>query len=235
MADERIYYVLGADNCRFEGMTKEQILAAITQAVETGTIQNVDTGFVTRIKEQNSGSAVTLWVGTQAQYNALATKEPNCLYILTDDNTVQEMQDAILALQNGYDGITNTNVVVDVSSSTSLTFSASHVSVSDLSKKYVYSKALGIVFYSVSFNATFTQAKSALSFSHVGGIIPAVNTPSVAPAVAYASGTNTTAFYSTSTVQGTKKAALNVNFGAELEGQHHFDISGWYFAQEEAT
>ena len=235
MADEITYYVFRADNCRFEGMTKEQILTAITQAVETGTIQNVDTGFVTKIKEQNSGSAVTLWVGTQAQYNALGTKEPNCLYIVTDDDTISTMQNAILALQNGYEGIESASVVTDVSSSTSLTFSASGVSIADLSKKYIYSKALGIVFYSVSFNATFTRAKSALSFSHVGGIIPNVNTPSVAPAVAYTSGANATAFYSTSTVQGTKKAALNVNFGASLEGQHHFDVCGWYFAQEEAT
>ena len=34
-------------------MTKEQILAAITQAVESHTVSDVDTGFVTTLKEQN--------------------------------------------------------------------------------------------------------------------------------------------------------------------------------------
>ena len=232
MADEITYYVLRADNCRFEGMTKEQILAAITQAVETGTIQNVDTGFVTKIKEQNSGSAVTLWVGTRAQYNALVTKEPNCIYIVTDDDTISTMQNAILALQNGYDGITNTNVVVDVSSSTALVPASGDVSISDFTKKYIYSKAIGIVFFNVSFTATFAQAKSAFGFNQTGGMIPKVSGHFVFPVNAYVTGANASAIYSTYSMQGVKHAQLSVSFGAAIEGQHDFNISGWYFAEE---
>ena len=50
MADnERNYYVLSENNCKFESFTKEQILSAIQQAVNSGEIKNVDTGFVTKI------------------------------------------------------------------------------------------------------------------------------------------------------------------------------------------
>ena len=87
MSDERKYYCYCDSNCKFETMTKEQILAAIAQAVETGSVGNCDTGFVTKVKEQNGGSCVTFWVGTRAQYNAIETKEQNCMYIITDDTT----------------------------------------------------------------------------------------------------------------------------------------------------
>lgn len=82
---ERNYYVICDDNCRFPSMTKEQILAAITQAVEGHEIADVDTGFVTTLKEQNANTGLRFWVGTTAQYNALASKERNVLYILTDE------------------------------------------------------------------------------------------------------------------------------------------------------
>ena len=82
---ERKYYCLCSSNCRYETMNKEQILAAITQAVENGSVQDVDTGFVTKIKETNAGGYVSFWVGTTAQYNALANRDASCVYILTDE------------------------------------------------------------------------------------------------------------------------------------------------------
>lgn len=86
MADnERNYYVLSDNNCRFESLTKEQILSAIQQAVDSGKIKDVDTGFVTKIKEQNKNAGLMFWVGNQAEYNALESKKNNCLYIITDD------------------------------------------------------------------------------------------------------------------------------------------------------
>lgn len=95
---DRKYYVLCADNCKFESMTKEQILSAIEQAVSTGEIKNVDTGFVTKLKEQNANKALKFWVGTTAEYNALETKIENCFYIITDDTTA----DDINAMFKGY-------------------------------------------------------------------------------------------------------------------------------------
>lgn len=94
---ERKYYCMCDSNCKFETMTKEQILAAIAQAVETGSVGNCDTGFITKVKETNSGGYVTFWVGTQAQYNAVAEKESNCMYIITDDTKAAEAQAAFNA------------------------------------------------------------------------------------------------------------------------------------------
>ena len=58
MPDERTYHVIANDKVKAESMTREQILAAITQAVETHEIFDVDTGFVTTIKETNKNKAL---------------------------------------------------------------------------------------------------------------------------------------------------------------------------------
>ena len=91
--------VRGNSDSLYEAMTKEQILAAIVEAVEGGTISDVNTGFVTTIKEQNNGVGLMFWVGTTAQYNALAEHENNVLYIKTDDTSAQAINSAIAALQ----------------------------------------------------------------------------------------------------------------------------------------
>lgn len=96
---ERKYYVLCGSNCRYESMTKEQILTAIQQAVSTGEIADVDTGFITTIKEQNRGNALTFWVGTTAQYNAIEEKAEDCFYILTDDTKDADTAAAIDGLR----------------------------------------------------------------------------------------------------------------------------------------
>lgn len=95
----RNYYCLCDDNCRFPTMTAEQITAAIAQAVETGVIVDPDAPFITRVKEQNAGAYVTFWVGTQAQYNALETKEDTCIYVITDDTKQQDIDNALDEMQ----------------------------------------------------------------------------------------------------------------------------------------
>lgn len=107
MADDRTYNVICGDGCLFEGMTKEQILTAIEQAVSSGTIQNVDTGFVTKIKEQNGQTALTFWVGTSAAYNAITEKENNCFYLLTDDTEEEDINAAIAELKTAIEAMTN--------------------------------------------------------------------------------------------------------------------------------
>ena len=86
-------------------MTKEQTLAAIEQAISTGEIKDVDTGFVTKIKEQNSGAALSFWVGTSAEYNAIEEKENNCFYILTDETTGDDFNEAIKTMREDIDYI----------------------------------------------------------------------------------------------------------------------------------
>ena len=104
------YYVISAGNNLTESMTKEQILSAITQAIETGTISDVDTGFVEKIKEQNSAANLKFWVGSTAQYNALETKEQGCFYLLTDDTTYEDIESNISDLQTDV-----TNLQTDLS------------------------------------------------------------------------------------------------------------------------
>ena len=86
------FYVLCDKNCKYESMTKEQILTAITQAINDGEITNVDTGFVTTIKEQNANTGIKFWVGTQAKFNALEEKPQNCLCLFTDDTTLSDIE-----------------------------------------------------------------------------------------------------------------------------------------------
>lgn len=101
MADVRNYYVMCDDNCKFEGMTKEQTLTAIEQAVSTGTIKDIDTGFITKIVEQNARAPLRFWVGTQAQYNALTDKSDDTLYITDDTDAVATLADAVEKIING--------------------------------------------------------------------------------------------------------------------------------------
>lgn len=42
-------------------------------------------GFIESLKEQNDGEKFTVWVGTQAEYEAIEVKDNNCLYIIEDD------------------------------------------------------------------------------------------------------------------------------------------------------
>lgn len=108
---ERTYYVLCDDNCRFEGMTKEQIISAIAQA--TGAIPetiDVDAAFITKIKETNAGKEIKFWVGTTAQYNALQSKPLNTFYIFTDDPTaeqIKEMAEKINEFISGVQSVKN--------------------------------------------------------------------------------------------------------------------------------
>lgn len=93
MSEERRYFVFCEDNCKFEALTKEQIINAIAEA--TGAIPesiDVDAAFITKIKDMNADRNLKFWVGTTAQFQALPTKAENTLYILTDDDTADSWE-----------------------------------------------------------------------------------------------------------------------------------------------
>ena len=82
---ERKYYCICDSGCKFETLNKEQILTAITQAVENGTVENVDTGFITAVKTIN-GTPLKFFVGTQYEYEALTdAQKENLFAIITND------------------------------------------------------------------------------------------------------------------------------------------------------
>lgn len=98
---ERKVYVICDDDCKFEGMTKEQILTAIQQAVSTGTIQNIDVGFITKIKELNAGDTISFWRGTQAEYNAVKdTLDGNVVPFIIDGD-LKAIENDIEAILTG--------------------------------------------------------------------------------------------------------------------------------------
>ena len=99
MSDGKKYYCFCGSNCKYETMTKEQILAAITQAASGSSVIDPDAAVVSKVKETNSGGAVTFWVGTQAEYNALESVAKDCLYIITNDSSVIDLQNAMRTLQ----------------------------------------------------------------------------------------------------------------------------------------
>ena len=98
MADtEKQVYVIDQGGNMLEGMTKSQIVNAITEYSQTGEITGG--AYVEEIKEQNTGKSVTLWFGTQAQYEALPDKDPtSVLYHITDESTLKELDDALTHL-----------------------------------------------------------------------------------------------------------------------------------------
>lgn len=87
---ERKYYCYCESNCKFETMTKEQILAAIAAATGVTEI-DPNAGFISKVKEMNAGRTLTFWLGTQAQYNALKERAENCLYIISNSTMESEL------------------------------------------------------------------------------------------------------------------------------------------------
>lgn len=99
---ERNYWVFCDDNCRFPAMTKEQTLTAIMQAVNEGTIGNIDAGFITTIKTIN-GTPLKFFVGNQAEYEALTDEQKvNLFALITNDTTQEGIISAVENLQEDY-------------------------------------------------------------------------------------------------------------------------------------
>ena len=105
MATTPKVYVICDKNCKFEGMTKEQIYTAILQAVNEGTIGDIDAGFVTTIKTIN-GRALKFFVGEQAEYDALTEEEKTDLFaIITNDTTKEGILTALETLAQNVSNI----------------------------------------------------------------------------------------------------------------------------------
>lgn len=82
-------YVICDQNCKFEGMTKEQIYTAIVQAVNEGTIGDIDTGFITTVKTIN-GTPLKFFVGTQDEYDALTEEDKQNLFAIISNDATRE-------------------------------------------------------------------------------------------------------------------------------------------------
>lgn len=90
-------YVMCGSNCKYPAYTAEEVLALLQQAIDNKSLEGIvsDTGFITKLKEKNSNKAIQLWIGTQAQYNALETKPQDTLCIFTDDSTYADLETVV--------------------------------------------------------------------------------------------------------------------------------------------
>lgn len=233
------YYVLCDDDSRHESMTKEQILAAIKQAVETGTIGDCDAGFITKVKETNGGSYVTFWVGTRAEYNALLTIQRNCVYIITDDTTNEDIEKAIADATKAAEearGAIAGSAAIDISDKIALQMSVEALEEAEqggmtsheISWKHYYVPNLGIVFYRCVITITGKLAAgTALKHEHIGGYAPS------SIGVGACSGPFNALYFSMlDTTKFNVIAEQEIEQTAEGYGRAIY-VSGWYFCDGE--
>lgn len=106
---ERRFYVVCDDDCRFESMTKEQILTAIQESLEQGFVSDPDGAVISKIKEIGSDDSLQIWKGTEAEFNALGIKSERVtlrvngdgvIYICEDDTTIPTMEGMIQEIFN---------------------------------------------------------------------------------------------------------------------------------------
>ena len=85
-----------------EAEIKQMVLEAVAEAAEHGEIIDLDTGFVTTLKEINHGLPFRVWLGTTEEYQTLAEAgllEAGVLYLRSDDTSAEEIRAAVAALQ----------------------------------------------------------------------------------------------------------------------------------------
>lgn len=110
--DEKNVYALDAGKNSWQTLTKEQILTAITQAVNEGTIGDIDTGFVTKLQEMNKQGLFQIWLGTMAEFEAIETKDENKLYIFTDDPVLDDIDQSLTNIKKAVSNIVSGDTTV---------------------------------------------------------------------------------------------------------------------------
>jgi hypothetical protein len=223
-------------------MTKEQILAAIAQAVETGSVGNCDTGFITKVKEQNSGGSVTFWVGTQAQYNALEEKASNCMYIITDDTTTADMKAAFAAAvadaeEAARQASAAVAAVMPIDITDKLTFTlgyynpagVNNLNITATETMFLYSPATKTVFFNLRFSVQgAVSAGDIFSVKFDGSYLPS-NHPKRLQYTSYNALCNSEKCRATITTAGVMfKALEDMENAAECN-----QVTGWYFCEGE--
>lgn len=88
------------NDCRREVYTKEQTVALLQAAIDSGSLASC-TGnvIISEVQEINKNVGLKFWLGTQAEYNAIASPSADVHYIITDDTTIENLNKAVAALQ----------------------------------------------------------------------------------------------------------------------------------------
>lgn len=115
------HYAHDENNNRIETLSKEEVYALLAAAIQQGQLPSVDedTAFVTMIKSIVDGKPYKIGFCTQAQYNELAAQgllEADALYVITDDETYDDIETALTNLSNDIDvlqtALTNGDFIV---------------------------------------------------------------------------------------------------------------------------
>lgn len=78
------YSVIREDGVRVEGLTKEQTLDALEEKTGKEPV-GIDRAFITKLRNFCTENNLSLWMGTDAEYQSIQEKDANTLYIVTDD------------------------------------------------------------------------------------------------------------------------------------------------------
>lgn len=99
-----------ADKNKYEAFTKEEVLEVIQEAISSGELPDEINGLVLRFKNPVDNQSYKIAFCTQAKYNELESGgqlEANCIYYITDDTTLEDLEDAIDDLNDRCDSINN--------------------------------------------------------------------------------------------------------------------------------
>lgn len=106
MSDEvRVVYGFCQDNCKYPVYTKEDVIGLLKYVIENNALPSdiVDGNYdstqglvaVNSIVDQNKGTALKFFVGTQAEYDAYTGDKTNLFAIISDDTTKQSILDTL--------------------------------------------------------------------------------------------------------------------------------------------
>ena len=71
------------NNCKFLVFTREEVLSLLQQAIDNGSLLNIDADYaaIEKIRNTNGGGEVKFWVGTESEFNALDPLPTASLFI----------------------------------------------------------------------------------------------------------------------------------------------------------
>ena len=106
------YYLLDENKNLVEGYDKEGFLALLEEAIENGDLEHIDedSAFVSKFKSLLNGTTHHFEFVTQAQYNQLVADEelqPNTYYFITDDTTLEGLEEDLNNLATSLEQIIN--------------------------------------------------------------------------------------------------------------------------------
>lgn len=107
-----MFFVLDENKNLIEGYDKEGVLALLEQAIEDGDLSGIeaDSAFVSKLKSLVNGTTHHIEFVTQAQYNAIeqaGTLVPNTYYFITDDDTAEDLENAVNGILDGTTAVPN--------------------------------------------------------------------------------------------------------------------------------